>query len=61
MFHVRCKKKTSECNLVEFKEKRESLQDDEQKGRFSSSRTEEYTEIIQKCLAEDRTLNVRML
>jgi hypothetical protein len=39
-----------------FKEGRESLQDDEQKGRPSTSRTE----VIQKCLAEDRTLSVRM-
>jgi transposase len=44
-----------------FKEGRESLQDDERKGRPSTSRTEELTEVIQKCLAEDRTLRVRML
>jgi transposase len=44
-----------------FKEGRESLQDDERKGRPSTCRTEESTEVIQKCLAEDRTLSVRML
>jgi transposase len=44
-----------------FKEGRESLQDDERKGRPSTSRTEESMEVIQKCLAEDRTLSVRML
>jgi transposase len=44
-----------------FKEGQESLQDDELKGRPSTSRTEESTEVIQKCLAEDRTLSVRML
>jgi transposase len=32
-----------------FKEGRESLQDDERKGRPSTSRTEESTGIIQKC------------
>jgi methylthioribose-1-phosphate isomerase len=44
-----------------FKEGWESLQDDERKGRPSTSRTEESTEVIQKCLAEDRTLSVQML
>jgi hypothetical protein len=44
-----------------FKEGRESLQDDERKGHPSTSRTEESTEVIQKCLAKDRTLSVRML
>jgi transposase len=44
-----------------FKEGRESLEDDDQKGRPSTSRTEESTEVIEKCLAEDRTLSVRML
>jgi histone-lysine N-methyltransferase SETMAR len=44
-----------------FKEGRESLQGDKRKGRPSTSRTEESTEVIQKCLAEDRTLSVRML
>jgi transposase len=44
-----------------FKEGRESLQDDERKGCPSTSRTEESTEVIQKCLAEARTLSVRML
>jgi transposase len=32
-----------------FKAGRESLQDDERKGRPSASRTEESTEVIQKC------------
>jgi hypothetical protein len=40
---------------------RESLQDDERKSRPPTFRTEESTEVIQKCLAEDRTLSVRML
>jgi transposase len=46
-----------------FKEGRESLEDNEQKGHPSTSRTEESTEVFQKCLAEDQTLNmsVRML
>jgi transposase len=44
-----------------FKEGRESLQDDERKGHPSTSRNEESTEVIQKCLAEDRTFSVRML
>jgi hypothetical protein len=44
-----------------FKDGREPLQDDERKGRPSTCRTEESTEVIQKCLAEDRTLSVRML
>jgi predicted HTH transcriptional regulator len=44
-----------------YKEGRESLQDDERKGRSSTSGTEESTEVIQKCLAEDRNLSVRML
>jgi hypothetical protein len=44
-----------------FKEGRESLQDDEWKGRPSTSRTEELTEVNQKCLAEDRTLSVGIL
>jgi hypothetical protein len=44
-----------------FKEGRESLQGNERKGHPSISRTEESTEIIQKCLAEDRTSSVRML
>jgi transposase len=44
-----------------FKEGRESLQDDERKGRPSTSRTEESTEVIQKCLAEVRTLSLRIL
>jgi transposase len=44
-----------------FKEGRESLEGDERKGRPSTSRTEESTEVIQTCLAEDRTLSVRML
>jgi hypothetical protein len=34
-----------------FKEERESLQDDERKGSPSTSRTEESTEVIQKCLS----------
>jgi hypothetical protein len=38
-----------------------SLQHDEQKGHLSGSRTEHLTEVIQKCLAEDRTLSVSML
>jgi transposase len=36
-----------------YKEGRELLQDDERKGRPSTSRTEESTEVIQKCLDED--------
>jgi hypothetical protein len=44
-----------------FKAGRESLQDDERKGRPSASRTEESTDDIQKCLAEDRIFSVRML
>jgi hypothetical protein len=44
-----------------FKVGQKSLQDDEFKGRPSTSRTEESTEIIQKCLAQDRTSSVRML
>jgi hypothetical protein len=46
---------------VRFKGWRESLQDNERKGCPSISRTEESTEVIQKCLAQDRTLSVRML
>jgi hypothetical protein len=44
-----------------FKEGQESLQDDGWKGHLSISRTEELTEIIQKCLAEDQTLSVQLL
>jgi transposase len=44
-----------------FKEGRESLQDDERKGRSSPSRTEESTEVNEKRLAEDRTLSVETL
>jgi transposase len=44
-----------------FKEGGESLEDDERKGRPSTSSTEESTEVIQKYMAEDRTLSVRML
>jgi hypothetical protein len=44
-----------------FKVGRESLQDDEREGRPSTSRRDESTEVIQKCLPEDRTLSVRML
>jgi transposase len=44
-----------------FKEGRESLQDDDWKGRPSTSRTEESVKVIQKCLAEDRTFSVWML
>jgi transposase len=44
-----------------FKEERVSLQDDERKGRPSTSRTEESKEVIQKCLPEDRTLSLRVL
>jgi hypothetical protein len=43
-----------------FIEGRESLQDDGRKGRPSTSRTDESTEVIQKCLADDRTSSVRM-
>jgi transposase len=46
---------------IRFKAGRESLQDVERKGRPSTSRTEESTEVIQKCLAEDRKSSVRML
>jgi hypothetical protein len=38
-----------------FKEGRESLQDNEQKGQYSTSRIEESKDIIQKCLAKNRT------
>jgi hypothetical protein len=44
-----------------FKEGLESLKDDEQKGHLSTSRTEESMEVIQKHLAEDQILSVRML
>jgi hypothetical protein len=44
-----------------FKEGRELLKDYERKGCPSTSRTEEPMEVIQKCLAEDQTLSVRML
>jgi transposase len=44
-----------------FEEGRESLQDNELKGRPSTSITEESTEVIQKCLAKDQTLSVQML
>jgi transposase len=44
-----------------FQEGRESLQEDERKGRPSTSRAEELVEATQKCLAKDRTLSVRML
>jgi hypothetical protein len=43
-----------------FKEERESLQDDEQTGSPSTSRTEGSTEVIQMCSAEDQTFCVRM-
>jgi transposase len=42
-----------------FKEGREALQSNERKDRPSGSRTEEKTEVIQRCLAEDGTLSVR--
>jgi hypothetical protein len=38
-----------------------SLEDDERKGRPSTFRIKESTEVIQKCLAEDRTMSGRML
>jgi hypothetical protein len=44
-----------------FKEGRESVQDDEGNSCPSTSRTEESTEAVQRCLAEDRTFIVRML
>jgi hypothetical protein len=44
-----------------FKDGRESLQDIEQKGCPSSSRTKESTEVTQKSLAKDRILSVWML
>jgi transposase len=50
----------SECHK-RFKEGRESLQDDQRKGRPLTSTREESTEVIQKCLAEDRNLSVRIL
>jgi transposase len=43
-----------------FKEGRELLKDDEHKGCPSISRTEESTEVIQKCLGKDRNLSIRM-
>jgi transposase len=57
-----CLSRTSVFDLHKrFKAGRESLQDHERKGRPSTSRTEESTEVIQKCSAEDRTLSVRVL
>jgi hypothetical protein len=49
-----CLSRTSvfECHK-RFKEGRDSLQGDERKDRPSTSRTEESTEVIRKCLAED--------
>jgi hypothetical protein len=44
-----------------FKEGQGSLEDNEQKGHLSISITKEPTELIQKCLAENRTLSVWML
>jgi hypothetical protein len=44
-----------------LKERWELLQDDEQKARNSTSKTKESMEVIQKCLAEDRTLSAWML
>jgi transposase len=44
-----------------FKEWREPLKDDERKGRPSTCRTEESTQVIPNCLAEDRYFSVRML
>jgi transposase len=44
-----------------LKEGRESLQGDERKGRPSTSRKEESTEVNQTFLTEDRTLSVGML
>jgi transposase len=44
-----------------FKEGWESLQKHEQKGRPSTSKTEELTEVIQMYLAEDWTLSVWVL
>jgi hypothetical protein len=59
---VRTVKNVCREQVEMFKEgERESLQDDELKGRPSTSRTEESTEVIQKCLAEDRTLSIRTL
>jgi hypothetical protein len=57
-----CLSRTSvfECHK-RFRGGQESLQDDERKGHPSSSRTEDLTKVIQKCLAEDRTLSVRLL
>jgi hypothetical protein len=51
-----CLSRTSvfECHR-RFKEGRELLQDDEQKGHPSISRTEESTEVIPTCLAKDQT------
>jgi hypothetical protein len=57
-----CLSRTSMFKLHKrFKEGRESLQEDEQEGSPSTSRTEESTEVIQKRLAEDQTLSVQML
>jgi hypothetical protein len=44
-----------------FKEGQESLQDDEQKGCPSTSRTEESTKVIQKCLTHGRILSDQKL
>jgi hypothetical protein len=46
---------------IRLKKRQGSLQGDELKGRPSASRREESTEVIQKGVAEDRTLSVRML
>jgi hypothetical protein len=48
-------------NGIEGSKGQELLQHDEQKGRPLTSRTEESTEVIQKCLVRDRTLRVRKL
>jgi transposase len=51
----KCLSRTSVFEWHErFKEGRESLQDDERKGRPSTSRTGELAEVIKKFLAEDR-------
>jgi hypothetical protein len=42
---------------IRFRQGRQSLQN----GRPSTSRREESTEVIKKCLAKDRILSVRML
>jgi hypothetical protein len=48
--------------LKMLKEERKALKDDERKGRPSTSRTEQPTELVHRCLVQDRNLvSVRTL